>query len=195
MTIENVFFKNGERKCSSYLISQVNLDEIDDNKAQLLLKPYEQDVEIAIVHYGLDWKIDDMKGLDYFILDCSYNKSEDKIEINVNNGFDVFIFNICALLGIGRLTIDKDVEPLGVFQAMEGFFNVNERVKSIILTLEEFKLLDGFVGKFSICNPSIDFLSLQISIKEISESVCDGADIPEIKSECLKGGEKLYKLD
>ena len=195
MTSETVFFKNGQRKCSSSLISEVNLDELDNNKVSLFLKPLERDVEIAIVHYGQDWKIDDKKGLDYFILDCNYDKREDKIEIIVNNGFDEFIFNICALLDIGRLTINEDVEPLGLFQAMDGFFNVNDRVKSIILSLEEFKLLDGFVGEFSICNPSIDFLSLRIAIKEISESVCDGAHVPEVKSEYLKRGESLLIWD
>lgn len=194
MTIEHVFFKNGERKCSSYLKSEVNLDELDDNKVSLYLKPYEHNVKIASEHYSLDWEIDDKKFIDYFILDCQYDKAQDKIEIIVNNGFDVFIFNICALLGIGRLAIDEDVEPSGLFQAMEGFFNIPDRVKSIMLSLEEFKMLDGFVGEFNICNPSFDFLSLKIAINEISESVCDGAHVPDVKSDLLRG-ESLFIWD
>ena len=76
---------------------------------------------------------------------------------------------------------------------MNGVSPLFDRVKSIILTLEEFKMLDGFVGKFSICNPSIDFEMLVISIKGIDKSVCDGAHVPEVKSKCLKGGEYLFK--
>ena len=191
MTIETVFFKNGERKCSSYLKSEVCLDELDDNKVSLLLKPYEHDVEIAIVHYGFDWQIEHEKRLDYFTLTCYYDKREDMIEILIDNGFDVFIFNICALLGIGRLNIIENVEPLGLFQAMEGFLPIHERVRSILLTLEEFKLLDGFVGKFSLCNPSIDFIRLVIAFDSIHESVCDGAHVPYMKSSLLKRGESL----
>ena len=77
---------------------------------------------------------------------------------------------------------------------MEGFFNIPDRVKSIMLSLEEFKMLDGFVGEFNICNPSFDFLSLKIAINEISESVCDGAHVPDVKSDLLRG-ESLFIWD
>lgn len=196
MTLETIFLKNNERKCKGFLMSEVSLDDLDDNKVSLLLKPYEIDVEIAIVKYGLDWKYKKVKGLEYFTLTCNYDKLEDKIEIAILNGFDVFIFNICALLGIGHIAIDEDVEPSGLFQAMEGFFSIEDRVKSITLSLEEFKLLDGFIGEFSLCNPSFDFIKLVISLKSIHESVCDGAHVPDVKSKCLKGGEDLrYGID
>lgn len=171
-------------------MSEVNLDELEDNKVQLLLKPYESDVEIAIVHYGQDWNIDDKRGLEYFTLNCNYDNVEDKIEIKVFNGFDEFIFNVCSLLRIGHITLDEDVS----FDKMT-FAPICERVKSIILSLEEFKMLDGFVGKFSICNPSFDFISLMISVKGIHESVCDGSETPEVNSELLLRGEKLFMWD
>ena len=176
-------------------MSEVNLDDLDDNKVSLLLKPYESDVEIAIVKYGNDWKFKKVKGLDYCTLTCNYNKNEDQLEIAILNGFDVFIFNICSLLDIGHIAIDEDVEPSGLFQAMEGFFLIEVRVKSITLSLEEFKLLDGFIGEFSICNPSIDFIKLIISLKSIHESVCDGAHVPDVKSNNLKRSENLFIWD
>ena len=42
MTREYVFFKDGKRKCSSYLKSEVNLDEIDDNRISRLRAKFKE---------------------------------------------------------------------------------------------------------------------------------------------------------
>lgn len=182
------FLKKDKEIDSSVLKLEVVLDILDDtNHAQLMLSPIDEDVQIVQETYDDDKKLLGVFNVGVFKQDVSYNKEHNLFEFGIKTSFDVFIFNICALLDIGKLTIDENVKL-----SETGFAPIKERVKSISLTLEEICSLNGFLGKFSIIDNSIDFKGIVLNLQAIHESVSDGEHIPDVKSNLLKRSENLY---
>ena len=186
--VRSNFYKGAQVLDSSLLMAEVNLDMLDVKQVKIFLKPCLEDVELVIEIYNEFHELVSIKSLKYFTLNCHYDNEHDRIEIQIINGFDWLIFNICAMLNIGRITFFEDLEP------DDNKFTIDETfVSSIVLTLEEFKLLDGFVGEFDISGDSIDFKGMRMSNKSISESVCDDFVRADGKKEYMLRGEKLFK--
>lgn len=183
-----VYFLKDDVIESSLLKLEVLLEGLEDtNKAQLILSPLDKDVRIVQETYNDNDELEGVFNVGVFKQDIDYNKENNTFEIEVKTGFDVFIFNICALLNVGKLTIDEDVKP-----SESRFAPIQERVKSITLYLEEFNALDGFVGEFAINETSIDFKGLVINCQAIHESVESGAYVPDFESDEILRGESLF---
>ena len=192
MSFTEVFIKNGKEIRSNTLMTEINLDNLEKGLLKISLKPYDENVTILRKHYNdKTWRVDFMHTIEEIILDCVYNDIDDSIEFNLHASFDLFIFNICALLGIGTLKINDKYVDIG----KNGFAHIFQRVQVFYLTLEEFKLLNGFVGIFTFNGSSISFDGLLMRYDCIHESVSDGAAIPDFDSDCLKRGEKLFLFD
>lgn len=188
-----MYNKEGFEIDSCPFIFNVSLDELEThNNVKLMLKPYDPSVIIARYPYKKGGKIDPFKFIraECYETDFFYNNEDDEIILNVLNGFDVAIFNICSLLNIGKIEIDK-----GVPYRENGFAPVHDKVSRIKLTLEEFKQLDGFVAVFKFVPYFILFKGLLIGANYIHEDVHDGDVVPNFKSDNLLRGEKLFKLD
>ena len=188
----DIFYKNGKEIRSSFLKTEINTQDVENGLLSISLKPEDDEVLILRKNYDINtWAVRNVISLDSFILNCVYDEIHDSIEFNIHSSFDLFIFNICALLGIGTLKVnDKYVE----FDE-HGFAQIFQRVSVFYLTLEEFKMLDGFVGRFTLHGSSISFDGLLLNYKRIHESVSDGAHIPDLKSKLLERGEFLFEWD
>jgi len=191
MSCSDIFYKNGEEIRSSLLKCEVSILNLEIGHLQLKLTPYDEDVMILRKYYDNAWNVENMHTLDCFFIDCIYDDINDSIEFNMHTSFDLFLFNICALLGIGRLKTSDDFVDIGE----NGFAHIYQRVNVFYLTLEEFKLLDGFIGKFTLNGSSVSFDGLFMRFDCIHESVSDGADVPDVKSKLLKRGERLLVID
>ena len=173
---------------------EVNLDELEaHHNARILVKPLDDDVVIARYYYEYDKsEIDPYKfdKVEYFEGNYFYNDEDDEIILAVHTGFDVAVFNMCSLLGIGRVELDEYVE----YEA-NGFAPVHDKVWQLKMTLEEFKQLDGFVSMIKFTPHFILFKGLLIGANYIHEDVHDGDHVPDFKSNVLKRGENLFLLD
>ena len=173
---------------------EVELDEIEKfNNVRLILKPLDPSVVITRHYYLYDEsEIDpnDFERIPAYEHDIFYNDENDELFLNVFNGFDVAIFNICSLLGIGRIRLDSYVP-----YEENGFAPVHDKVSLIKFTLEEFKQLDGFVAWFKFTRHFIYFKGLLMGANYIHENVQDGDDVPDFKSSDLLRGEKLFLMD
>ena len=191
---QEIYDKNGEVIEALPLKFEVNLDELEAfHNARILVKPVDPDVVIARYHYETDPnEIDphDFERVEYFEGNYFYNDEADELEIGVHNGFDVALFNMCSLLGIGRVSLDETV-PV----QENGFAPVHDKVMSIKLTLEEFKQLDGFVAVFKFTPHFILFKGLLIGANYIHSDVDEGDVVPDFRSEKLLRGENLFKWD
>ena len=172
----------------------VNLDELEAyHNARIIVKPLDPRVVIASYYYEKDEKeIDpyDFKRIEEFTGNYFYNDEADEIRLAVHTGFDVAVFNMCSLLGIGRLELDDYVK-----YEENGFAPVHDKVLTVTLTLEEFKQLDGFVAWCKFTPHFILFKGLVIGANYIHESACDGDVVPRFDSEKLLRGEKLFLID
>ena len=192
LSSSDIFYKNGKEIRSSYLVSEVNLDNLDKGLLQIQLRPYDKDMLILRKFYDLEtWSVKQVHTMDCIFMDCVYDEVNDTIEFNMFTGFDLFLFNICALLGIVTLKTHESNYDL----SENGVAHIYQRVSVFYLSLEEFKMLDGFIGKFNFNGSSVTFQGLVMRFDCIHESVCDGAHVPGVKSECLKRGESLLLLD
>jgi len=172
----------------------VIIDEVEQyNNVQLVLQPLDPHVVIQREYFMFDESEitpENTTKSRYIVNDFFYNDEDDKIELYVFNGFDVAIFNICSVLGIGRIRIDN-----GVPYEENGFAPVHDKVWIITLTLEEFKQLDGFVSVFKFTRHFVLFKGLLIGANYIHENVQDGDNVPDFKSSDLLRGEKLFLMD
>lgn len=180
------------------MVSEVNLDEVDDNKVQLLLKPYDEDIKL--VKHWYHRKNDEYEGsqtIDYFRLNLFYDKEHDRIEIVIKSNLDKFVYNICKLLSIGRITLYyKSIDELEEKEDNYLFSVSENHIRSVILTLEEFKRLDGFCGLIDVRGLSVvHFKGLFMPLKSLRESVCNDFERLDGNEEYLLRGEKLFKLD
>ena len=191
---QEIYDKNGEVIEALPLKFEVNLDELEAfHNARILVKPVDPDVVIARYHYETDPnEIDphDFERVEYFEGNYFYNDEDDEIIVSIHNGFDVAVFNMCSLLGIGRVSLDETV-PV----QENGFAPVHDKVMSIKLTLEEFKQLDGFVAVFKFTPHFILFKGLLIGANYIHSDVDEGDVVPDFRSEKLLRGENLFKWD
>ena len=195
MYFKEFFLQDDVRHDANVLITEVNLDELDKSNVKLLLKPFYDDVEIVRETYNEDDELIGSQTIDCFKLDCYYDNEHDRIEISRKSNLDMFIFTVCKLLSIGRITLyNYNVEDV---ERRENVSTISENhVRSIILTLEEFKLLDGFCGLIDISGLSVVyFKGLHMSIKSLKESECDDFRRSDKRKEYFLRGEKLYKLD
>lgn len=183
--------KEDERIDSSFLKLEVLLDGLEStNHAQLKLEPIDKDVRIVQETYDINNNILGVYNVGVFKQDIAYNKQLDVFDIAIKTSFDVFIFNICVMLGIGKLTIDESVKT-----SENGFAPIEERVKTLSLSLEELKCINNFIGEFSLKDTSIDFKGLVFNVEGIHENVKDGALMSEVKCNLLKRSENLIKWD
>ena len=191
---QEIYDKNGDVIDSLPFKFEVNLDELDKfHNARILVKPLDPAVVIASYYY--EWQEDeidpqDFKRIKEFSGDYFYNDEADELLVAIHTGFDVAVFNMCSLLGIGRLELDDYVE-----YEENGFAPVHDKVLYIHLTLEEFKQLDGFVAWFKFTKHFILFKGLVIGANYIHKDVHDGDVVPDFRSEKLVRGERLFLLD
>lgn len=191
---EEVYNSKGEVIDTLPFKFEVNLDELETHhNARILVKPLDTCVVIARYYYEHDEsEIDphNFDRLEYFEGNYFYNDEDDEIIVSIHNGFDVAVFNMCSLIGIGRVSLDETV-PV----QENGFAPVHDKVMSIKLTLEEFKQLDGFVAVFKFTPHFILFKGLLIGANYIHSDVDEGDVVPDFRSEKLLRGENLFKWD
>ena len=190
---EEVYNSKGEVIDTLPFKFEVNLDELETcYNARIQVKPVDPHVVIASYYYEKDENEinpHDFKRICEFTGNYFYNDEDDEIIVSIHNGFDVAVFNMCSLLGIGRVSLDETV-PV----QENGFAPVHDKVMSIKLTLEEFKQLDGFVAvKFT--PHFILFKGLLIGANYIHSDVDEGDVVPDFRSEKLLRGENLFKWD
>ena len=191
---EKMFDKEGKLIDSCLFKFEVNLDELEKfNNAKLILKPLDPSIKIVRYYFKADkGTLDpyDVERVDSYESNFFYNDDDDEFVLNVFNGFDVAIFNICSLLGIGHVDIDESVPCNDL-----GFAPVHDRVSALTFTLEEFKMLDGFVARFKFTPHFILFKGLVIGANYLHENVKNGDRVPDFKGEDLLRGEKLFLMD
>lgn len=191
---QEIYDRNGEVIEALPFKFDINLDELEaHHNARILVKPVDPDVVIARYYYEWDKsEIDphDFERVEYIEGNYFYNDEDDELKVAVHNGFDLAVFNMCSLLGIGRLELDEYVE-----YEENGFAPVHDKVLTISLTLDEFKQLDGFVAWCKITKHFILFKGLVIGANYIHEEVKDGDVVPDFRSEKLLRGEKLFLID
>lgn len=193
MYFNEFFIQDDMRHSAHLLISEVNLDELDKNSVEILLKPYYDDVEIVRETYNEDDELIGSQKIDCFRIKCYYDDKHDRIELFMSNGFDRFIYKICELLSIGRFTYGSNLEDIE--RCHEVYSKGFQSVYSLILTLEEFKLVDGFVASIDISGVSIDFKSFCTPIDSLKKCLCDDFERFDKRDEFYLRGEKLYKWD
>ena len=186
--------KQGEIIHACPFIFSVELDELEKfYNAKLILKPFDPSVVITRQYYEFDEsEIDpqDFERIPAYQNDFFYNDEADEIVLNVFNGFDVALFNISSLLGIGRIDLADEV-PYNE----NGFAPIHDKVRTITWTLEEFKMLDGFVAWFKFTKHFIFFKGLVIGANYIDDSVKSGDRVPAFDSDVLLRGERLFIVD
>ena len=191
---EEVYNSKGEVIDTLPFKFEVNLDELETcYNARIQVKPVDPHVVIASYYYEKDENEinpHDFKRICEFTGNYFYNDEDDEIIVSIHNGFDVAVFNMCSLLGIGRVSLDETV-PV----QENGFAPVHDKVISIKLTLEEFKQLDGFVAVFKFTPHFILFKGLLIGANYIHSDVDEGDVVPDFRSEKLLRGENLFKWD
>ena len=190
---EVIYDREGKVIDTLPFIFNVELDELETfNNAKLEIKPLDPDVVIARYHYEKDEK--EIDPFDFEVgtygTDIFYNDEDDEIFFNIFNGFDVAIFNICSLLGIGRVELDDIVG-----YRENGFAPIHDKVSRIKFTLEEFKQLDGFIAVFKFTPHFILFKGLLIGARYIHSDVHEGDVVPDFRSSKLLRSEKLFKWD
>ena len=187
------FQKGDETFDSCVLITEVNLDELENNKVHLLLKPYDENIKIARKWYHKDETFEGFQIIEYFRLTIVYDNVHDRIELFLKSSFDKFIYSICKFLNIGRITLyNLNVEDI---ERNEDVSSISENhVRSIVLSLDEFKRLDGFCGLIDVSGLSVVyFKGLQMSVNSLKKSVCVDFKRPDGRKEYLLRGEKLFK--
>lgn len=188
---ETMFNKFGVEIDSAPFIFNVELDELESlNNVKLTIKPLDPCVVIFRTYFDINDKYDGAECIEQYETNFFYNDEDDKIMLNVFNGFDVALFNISSLLGVGRIEIDEDVPYLD-----NGFAPVHDKVWTISWTLDEFKQLDGWVSWFKFTKHFIYFKGLLVGANYIHADVHDGDRVPDFRSEKLLRGEKLFLLD
>ena len=190
---QEIYDKYGNVIDACPFIFGVDLDELETNNcATLTLKPLDPCVVIARYYYERnESEIDphDFDRVEKFTTPFFYNDEDDELILNVFNGFDVALFNICSLLNIGQIELADEV-PYNE----HGFAPIDDKVRLLKFTLEEFKQLDGFVAWFKFAPPFILFKGLVIGANYIHEDVKDG-DVPFFRNENLQRGENAFLLD
>ena len=191
-----MYNKQGEIIHSCPFIFNVELDELEKfYNVKLILKPLDPSVVITRYYYEYDESeiTDpyDFERVPAYESNFFYNDESDELFLNVFNGFDVALFNICSLLGIGHIELD-DIVPYNE----QGFAPIHDKVSRIKFTLEEFKMLDGFVAWFKFTRHFILFKGLVLGYNYINERVGDER-VPHYFSEgdMYARGEKLFLMD
>ena len=189
---ETMYNKQGEEIDTAPFIFNVELDELETyNNAKLVLKPLDPCVVITREHFDLNNNHTGLfERVKKYETNVFYDDENDLIMFNIWNGFDVALFNICSLLGIGHVELDDHVP-----NDENGFAPIHDKVSLLKFTLEEFKQLDGFVAMFKFTQHFILFKGLLIGANYIHESVNDGDVVPDFKSNVFKRGEKLFLLE
>lgn len=193
--IDEFHHKDGSVFYECVMQTEVNLDDLENNMVQLRLKPYDEDIKIVKNWYHKDDTFEGSQGIEYYHLNCKYDKDNDRIELALKSSFDKFIYSICRLLSIGHISLYNNcVEDV---EEREHVSSISENhISTIILTLEEFKRLDGFCGVIDVSGLSvIYFKGLHMSVKALKENACDGFERPDGRTEYLLRGEKLFKWD
>ena len=192
---ETMYNKQGEIIDACPFIFNIDLEDLETHYcATLLIKPLDPCVIITSKYYEFsETETDFSSGFDRiksFDTTFFYDDENDKLVLNVFNGFDVALFNICSLLGIGRFTL-RDEVPFDE----NGFAPIHDKVGELIFTLEEFKQLDGHVVWLKFTKHFVLFKGLLVGANYIHESVKDGDVVPNFKSSVLKRGERLFLID
>lgn len=164
----------------------VNLDNLEtEHIAKLTIKLADPSIMIYRDYYDYQGYFAGTTSDISYESNFVYYEDEDELILNVFNGFDVAIFNICALLGMGKFTRDYSVP-----YDEENFVEIDDSVQTITFTLEEFKKLHGFMAWFRFNNPFIEFKGLSIGSNYLHDSCHNGA-IPDYWSDNMKRGEKF----
>ena len=188
---DRIFNKNGEELEVCPFIFEVNLDDLENfNNVQLICRPVDPGVVIGRDYFDSNNKHVETHRIHNCFTDMFYNDEDDEIILYVFTGFDVAVFNMCSLLGIGRIDLDS-----GVPYEENGFAPVHDKVTAITFTLEEFKQLDGLVALIKFTPHFVLFKGLLIGANYIHEDVKTGDVTPDFRSEKLLRGEKLFLWD
>lgn len=185
----NDYFYGNEKHYSSVLKTEVNLDELHKCEVQLRFKPCLEDVIIIRDTMTEDGKVIESNGLEYYKRNLNYDKEHDRIEIFLSKGFDDFIFDVCFILGLGRVNY-ANIEEFEDAESISSMF-----ARSVILTLDEFKRLDGFAGQFNIGSLGIEYEGIRISKETLLKFKCDDFERIDGYNEYLLRGEDLMKWD
>lgn len=185
----NDYFYGNEKHYSSVLKTEVNLDELHKGEVQLRFKPCLEDVIIIRDTMTEDGKVIESNGLEYYKRNLNYDKDNDRIEIFLSKGFDDFIFDVCFILGLGRVNY-ANIEEFEDTETVNSMF-----ARSVILTLDEFKRLDGFAGQFNIGSLGIEYEGIRISKETLLKFKCDDFERIDGYNEYLLRGEDLMKWD
>lgn len=188
---EMMYNKNGEAIDAAPFMFNVELDELEKYcNVKLTLKPVDPCVVITREYFDIKGEKAGFERVKEYSFNFFYNDEKDEIMLHVFNGFDVALFNISSLLGIGRIALRDEVP----YQE-NGFAPIHDKVSTISWTLEEFKMLDGFVAWFKFTEHFIYFKGVVIGANYIHRDVCEGANVPFFLSNQLVRGEKLFLLD
>ena len=111
---QDIYDREGNKIDALPFKFEVNLDELESHhNARILVKPLDPCVVIARYYYERDPnEIDPYKfdNVEFFEGNYFYNDEDDELILSIHTGFDVALFNICSLLGIGRVELDEGVE-------------------------------------------------------------------------------------
>lgn len=192
--IEKMFDKQGNLIDTAPFVFNVELDELESfHNVKLTIKPL--DPCVVITRQYFERSVDEIDPHEFvrgenYNANFFYNDEADEIVLQVFNGFDVALFNMSSLLGIGRIEL-RDEVPV----QENGFAPVHDKVRRIKWTLEEFKQLDGLVAMIKFTRHFILFKGLLIGANYIHRDVQDGDSVPDFRSEKLLRGEKLFLWD
>ena len=188
---ETMLNKYGDEIACAPFIFGVDLDELEEhNNVRLTIKPLDPSVVVYRDYFDINNKHVGANRLEEYETNFFYNDEKDKLMLNVFNGFDVALFNISSLLGIGRIELADEVPYMA-----NGFAPVHDKVRTITWTLEEFKQLDGWVAWFKFTKHFILFKGLLIGANYIHSDVDEGDVVPDFRSEKLLRGEELFLID
>ncbi len=188
---EMMYNGDGELIDAAPFMFNVELDELEQYcNVKLTLKPVDPCVVMTREYFDIKGERAGFERVKEYSFNFFYNEDDDKLVLNVFNGFDVALFNMSSLLGIGRVTLRDEVPYME-----NGFAPVHDKVSTISWTLEEFKMLDGWVAWFTFTEHFVYFKGVVIGANYIHEDVEEGEDVPDFRSDLLLRGEKLFLLD
>lgn len=195
---EYMYNKHGEEIDTAPFVFNTEIIQHDNYKEGLLtIKPLDPYVQMTSEYYetdenGLIHYEGDVEHIPDFKTSFFYDTPDDELTLNVHNGFDVALFNICSLLGIGQFTLHPEVPY------RDGVAPIHDKVNELKFTESEFKDLDGHVALFKFTdNDFILFKGLLLGANYVNKNIEDyvGVHVPRYDDTTLKKGANMFLTD